>query len=392
MNDVVTVTAIDGTTHDITITITGTNDAAVIAGVDTGNVTEDGGALQVTTGTLTISDIDTGDEFFTVGSAAGTYGSVIIDANGNWTYTLDNANAAVQALPLNATINDVVTVTAIDGTTHDITITITGINDAAVISGDDQGAVTEDNDPATLTDTGVLSISDVDTGEAVFTADTIAGTFGSLTINAAGNWTYTADNTQPAIQSLGQGETATDTITVSAIDGTTHNIDIVITGINDAPETGVDDIGTITSTGTTILVSTLLSNDTDAEGDTLTLTEIDGNAIVPGGSVAVRDGTVTMSADGTTLTFIPTTSYSGPTSFNYTVSDGIDTGEGTVTTEVEAVAGDDSLVVSEDAFGTVDVLSNDGVVLKYCHRLHHHVTTRKRLIGRKSGPDCHLYA
>ena len=46
MNDTVTVTAIDGTTHDIIITITGTNDAAVIAGVDTGGVTEDGGALK----------------------------------------------------------------------------------------------------------------------------------------------------------------------------------------------------------------------------------------------------------------------------------------------------------------------------------------------------------
>ena len=349
---------------DIAVTITGTNDAAVIAGVDTGNVTEDGGALQVTTGTLTISDVDTGEEQFTVDTVAGTYGSLAIDANGNWTYTLDNANADVQALPLSATLNDVVTVTAVDGTTHDVTITITGINDAAVVSGDDQGAVTEDSDPATLTDTGLLAISDVDTGEAVFTAETIAGTFGSLTINAAGSWTYTADNTQTSIQSLGQGETATDTITVSAIDGTTHNIDVVITGINDAPETGLDDIGTITSNGTTILVSTLLSNDTDAEGDTLTLTEIDGNAIAPGGSVAVRDGSVSMSADGTTLTFIPTPSYSGPTSFNYTASDDIDTAEGTVTTEVEAVAGDDSLIVSEDAFGTVNPLANDDVVIE----------------------------
>ena len=38
MTDTVTITAIDGTTHDITVTITGTNDAAVIAGVDTGTV------------------------------------------------------------------------------------------------------------------------------------------------------------------------------------------------------------------------------------------------------------------------------------------------------------------------------------------------------------------
>ena len=144
MNDTVTVTAIDGTPHDITITITGTNDAAVIAGVDTGGVTEDGGVAEIVSGTLTISDIDTGEELFTAGGATGTYGSVTIDAAGAWTYTLDNANAAVQALPLGATMNDTVTVTAIDGTTHDITITITGTNDAAVIAGVDTGGVTED--------------------------------------------------------------------------------------------------------------------------------------------------------------------------------------------------------------------------------------------------------
>ena len=79
---------------------------------------------------------------------AGTYGSLTIDAAGNWTYTLDNANAAVQALPLGATMNDTVTVTAIDGTTHDIIVTITGTNDAAVIAGVDTGGVTEDGGAA----------------------------------------------------------------------------------------------------------------------------------------------------------------------------------------------------------------------------------------------------
>ena len=92
-----------------------------------------------------------------------------IDASGNWTYTLDNANAAVQALPLGATMNDTVTVTAIDGTTHDITITITGTNDAAVIAGVDTGGVTEDGGAAEAV-SGTLTISDVDTGEELFTA------------------------------------------------------------------------------------------------------------------------------------------------------------------------------------------------------------------------------
>ena len=101
-------------------------------------------------------------------SSAGTYGSVTIDAAGNWTYTLDNANADVQALPLNATMNDIVTVSAIDGTTHDITITITGTNDAAVVGGVDTGGVTEDGGALQVT-TGTLTISDVDTGEELFT-------------------------------------------------------------------------------------------------------------------------------------------------------------------------------------------------------------------------------
>ncbi|MEO9877623.1 MAG: VCBS domain-containing protein, partial [Anderseniella sp.] len=228
-----------------------------------------------------------------------------IDAAGAWTYTLDNANADVQALPLGATINDVVTVTAVDGTTHDITVTITGSNDAAVVGGDDQGAVTEDSDPATLTDTGVLSISDVDTGEATFTADTIAGTFGSLTINAAGNWTYTADNTQPAVQSLGQGETATDTITVSAVDGTSHNIDIVITGNNDAPiaagnAASVTEDTNLDHTGNVLTDDDGSGVDSDLDGDSLTVTSAGGSPVPPAGSATIVGayGTLQITPDG----------------------------------------------------------------------------------------------
>ena len=116
---------------------------------------------------------------------SGTYGSVTIDAAGSWTYTLDNANAAVQALPLGATMNDAVTVTAIDGTTHDITITITGTNDAAVIAGVDTGNVTEDGGALQVT-TGTLTISDIDTGEELFTNGNVAGTYGSLAIDGSG--------------------------------------------------------------------------------------------------------------------------------------------------------------------------------------------------------------
>ncbi|MGN7512723.1 VCBS domain-containing protein, partial [Aeromonas salmonicida] len=58
-----------------------------------------------------------------------------------------------------------------DGTEHTVTITITGVNDGAVISGNDTGGVTEDESTPTLTETGSLTVTDVDgADEAKFVA------------------------------------------------------------------------------------------------------------------------------------------------------------------------------------------------------------------------------
>ncbi|MCI2965513.1 VCBS domain-containing protein, partial [Shewanella sp. N2AIL] len=53
-----------------------------------------------------------------------------------------------------------------DGTEHTVTITITGTNDVPVIAGDDVGAVTEDATDPVLTDSGTLTITDADSGQA----------------------------------------------------------------------------------------------------------------------------------------------------------------------------------------------------------------------------------
>jgi VCBS repeat-containing protein len=379
LTETISVQSIDGTTHDITIVINGTNDAAIVGGVDTGGVTEDGGALEVTSGTLTVTDVDTGEASFADGTVAGTYGSLVLDTNGNWTYTLDNANPAVQALPAGATLSDVITVQTTDGTTHDISLTITGTNDASIIGGNTQPNVLEDDtepvilpeDPleptpppnVDITDSGTLTVTDIDSGEASFVAGTIAGAFGALTIDAAGNWTYTADTTQLAIQQLGTGETLTDTIVISTQDGTTHEIGAVITGVNDAPVGNYDSTGDVSNTvDTLILVSSLLANDTDVEGDSFTLTGIEDMPISPGNQVSVSHGTITLSQDGTTLIFSPQIGYVGPTSFTYTVSDGENEGTGTVALQLSAQAIDDTLTIAEDGSGTIDVLQNDGIV------------------------------
>ncbi len=253
LKDSLTVSSIDGTTHVVVITIRGineTNQAAVISGVNSGTVTEDvdpdGDNLLEASAKLSITDSDTGEAAFTTTTTNGNYGNLTIDKIGNWNYAADNSQAVIQNLVNNDTLTDSLTVSSIDGTTHQVVITIIGadetdtpppvINDPAVITGVDTGSVTEDDDPDgdnLLEISGKLNIADNDAGEAAFTTTTASGNYGSLSIDAAGNWNYTADNSQAVIQNLVSGTTLTDSLTVSSVDGTTHTVAITIIGADE---------------------------------------------------------------------------------------------------------------------------------------------------------------
>ena len=283
VQDTITVSSVDGTTHDIIIDVNGTNDGAVIGGVDSGTVTEDT-ALSVSN-TLTISDADTGEANFVPATGlVGTYGSLDIAANGAWTYNLDNTNASVQALAAGAMLMDTITVSSDDGTTHNIDITINGTNDGAIIGGTDTGVVTED---VTLTANGLLTITDVDTGQATFTAATgLVGTFGTLDINASGDWTYFLDNANATVQALDINQTLNDTVTITSVDGTTHDIDITIHGTAE----GFTIFGTpgddnLVGTAGADTIQAFAGNDTvSGFGDDDTIFGGDGNDILDGGA------------------------------------------------------------------------------------------------------------
>ncbi|MBO1403149.1 hypothetical protein BVJ64_06500, partial [Vibrio cholerae] len=146
---------------------------------DTGSVTEDtvnaAGALETTGQLAAGTGGDAGEDKFkaeTGLTGTGGYGTLDVDANGNWTYTADNEQAAIQGLKTGEKLTDVITVTNADGvTTTTVTITITGVNDGSVqISGsDDAGAVTEDLNVVSglLSDSGQLKISDLDGADEV---------------------------------------------------------------------------------------------------------------------------------------------------------------------------------------------------------------------------------
>ncbi|WFU84044.1 VCBS domain-containing protein [Bradyrhizobium sp. CIAT3101] len=251
LTDTFTVTSIGGTPQLITITINGSNDAAIISGTATGTVTEAAYGTRGTptaTGRLTDTDVDnTPDSFTPVTSPKVSdhgYGSFQMTADGVWTYLLDNANCAVQALNACDTLTDTFTVTTIDGTAQVVTITIHGTNDPAIIRGCTTGSVTEPDceERGKPTASGRLTDTDVDNPPNTFTPVTCAtrsaGGYGTFTMTAAGVWTYTLDTTNCAVKALSSCDTLTDTFAVTTIDGTEQTIAITIHGADDRDHFG----------------------------------------------------------------------------------------------------------------------------------------------------------
>ena len=107
----------------------------------------------------------------------------------------------------------------------------------------------------------------------------------------------------------------------------------------------------------------VLGNDSDPDGDTLTITEVAGQPIGLGSPVTIPEGTVALNPDGT-LSFTPNADFNGPVSFDYTVSDGTTPVSATVDITVTPVndvpvAADDTLSAVEDTPLTGTLATND---------------------------------
>ncbi|MEZ0054835.1 VCBS repeat-containing protein [Bradyrhizobium elkanii] len=234
--DTFTIVTADGTAKQVSFTIHGADDVAVIGNPSVAEVIEDDASPTLTaTGSISISDPDQGQAAFqtTVTPSLGNLGSLILFDNGTYTYSVDNS--LTQMLGASDVKVDSFTVTTIDGTTKQISFTIHGTNDVAVIGDPVLHDVTEDAAAPTLTATGTLSISDADQNQASFqaTVTPASGTIGSLTLAANGDYTYSVANS--ATQYLSAIDTKVETFTVTAADGTTHDITFNIHGAQDAP-------------------------------------------------------------------------------------------------------------------------------------------------------------
>ena len=202
--DTFQVASADGTPTSVTINILGTNDAAVLS-ADVRNLTETNAAADISTsGTLTISDVDSPATFVAQAGTLGSYGTFAIDSAGAWTYTASSAHNEFVA---GTTYTDTFQVASADGTPTSVTINILGTNDAAVLSADVRN-LTETNAAADISTSGTLTISDVDSPATFVAQAGTAGSYGTFAIDSAGAWTYTASS---AHNEFVAGTTYTDT-------------------------------------------------------------------------------------------------------------------------------------------------------------------------------------
>ncbi|WP_240201620.1 VCBS domain-containing protein [Pseudomonas sp. PDNC002] len=323
--------------------------------------------------TLTITGIisPTGNTGTVGQSLAGNYGSLVLDAQGNYRYVVDNTNAAVQALRTDANqLTEVFQYSVSDGNGKTITATFTvvihGRNDTPIAVDDTTTAIeaggTNNGTPGQngtgnaltgVPGSGAGADTDVDAGDSKtvdgigfgvlnaggsFTqvaagSTAVAGAYGSLSIDANGNFVYAVNNDLAAVQALKLGDSLVETFTyrMHDTDGASSlaRITITIQGRYDAPVANddinyavadLDGSGGRNPTGNVITGLTGIfdgvGKDTDVDaGDHMRVTtiakgpegaQVNTVAVVPGSPQTILGafGTLVINADGSYQYFV----------------------------------------------------------------------------------------
>jgi hypothetical protein len=299
----------------VTVTVTPVNDAPV-ANDDTASVVEDGSISVTVLGNDTDVDLDT---LSVTAVTQGTNGVVAIDGT-----------QVVYTPAANFHGTDSFTYTASDGNggtdTATVTVTVGAANDAPVANGD-SASTAEDT---AVTVSVLANDTDLD-GDTLSVASVTQGTNGAVTI----------DGTQ-VVYTPGANFHGSDSFTYTVSDGNggtaTATVAVTITPVNDAPVAGTD-AASVAEDGAVLV--TVLGNDTDVDGDTLTVTAVTQGA----------HGAVVLNA-GNTVTYTPAANYNGPDSFTYTVSDG-NGGTATASVSITVTAVNDPPVAVNDSATTM---------------------------------------
>ncbi|WP_430463902.1 Ig-like domain-containing protein [Tabrizicola sp.] len=234
------------------------------------------------------TDVD-GDTLSILGTPTSPNGTVVVNPDGTLTFTPTTGFTGEAVV--NYTITDPSGLT--DSTTWTITV---GTPSGAPVANPDSATTGEDT-PVTIP---VLANDSDPTGQPL-TVTAATAPNGTVTVNPDGTLTYAPD------PNFNGPDTITYTITDPDGNTSTSTVAVTVTPVNDAPEANPDVSTTPLNTPVTFAV---LGNDTDVDGDTLSIL----------GTPTSPNGTVVVNPDGT-LTFTPTTGFTGEAVVNYTITD-----------------------------------------------------------------------
>ena len=298
----------------VTVDITCVDDAPV-ANDDTVTVAQDSSANDVTSDLLG-NDTDTEHDALVVSAVANATGGTADETAGVVTFTPAADVCGDGAGSFDYTVDDGA------GGTDDghVTVDITCTPNSAPVATDDAFSGTEDTD---LVLTGVdLTGNDNDVDGDVLSVISLANPVGGTTALVAGTTTFTPD-----ANVCGTGAGSFDYTVDDGHSGTdTGHVVIDLTCVNDAPVAN-DDAGGMVAKGSAGADYNVLANDTDVDGDSLTVTLV---------SVNPAQGTATIVGTGanTKVHFVPAAGFEGQAIITYTVSDGTLTDQGDLTVTV----------------------------------------------------------
>ena len=323
----------------VTITVSNVNDAPTIDSSAISTVEED--ALYEYQ--VAASDIDNGDSL-TINSSTPLPSWLILSDNGDGSANLVGTpdNDAVGEYDINLTVTD----GSGASDTQAFTLTVINVNDVPIINSSVISTVEED----TLYEYQVAA-SDIDNGDSLtISSSTPLPSWLILSDNGDGSASLMGTPDNNAVGEYDINLTVTDDS--SASDSQAFTLTVI--NVNDAPIAENDNA---TATEDTQLVFTVLNNDSDPDGDTLTIATVSAN-----------NGTVTVNSADQSLNYSPNANFNGSDTINYTISDG---NGGTATALVMVtvngindapVANDDNASVNEDSNINISVLENDNDV------------------------------
>jgi subtilisin-like proprotein convertase family protein len=297
----------------VSVTVTPVNDAPVAVNDSVTTPRNEALVIQIADLLANDTDID-GDVLSLLSFGKPGKGTLVDNGDGTLTYTPTDWFFGT----------DTFTYTISDGqggtASATVTISVTRVNSAPAAGND---AVTTPEDTALVMTAASLLANDTD-----YDRDTLSISAwttpanGTLTRATTGNFTYT-----PKANWFG-----IDTFTYTVSDGyggtATATVAITVTPVNDAPVARNDSFTTNQNIPLTFTPLQLLNNDTDIDGDALSVTAW---------TVPTR-GTLVRNTDGS-FTYTPNTGFHGTDSFSYTISDGQLTASATVTIVVRQTSG-----------------------------------------------------